>query len=129
MDEVIDTPLFDIYPAHGYAGGHNKAIKDLAKALAIDARFLAARDTRANMRAKGSLKDTEQRYTTSSSELFPRLTTKTTVVTSDAAYAWLTLMILGDPKLGTVEEAKQYYEKSMRATKRHDELAVRQARP
>jgi tetratricopeptide (TPR) repeat protein len=104
---------------HMYMGNHNKAIKDLTKALEIDDKFLDAREARANLWASLKVKD----YATIYPE-FNQLVSEAHVDNrgNGNAYAWLAIMALGDPKLGTTAEAKQYYEKFLRATIRRDEL-------
>jgi tetratricopeptide (TPR) repeat protein len=104
---------------HMAMGNQNKAIKDQTKALEIDDKFILAREARANLWASLSLKD----YATIYPE-FKQLVSEAHVDHrgNETAYAWLAMMTLVDPKLGTTTEVKQYYEKCLRATTRHDEL-------
>lgn len=104
---------------HMAMGNRSKAIKDLTKVLEIDDKSIPAREARANLWASLKLKD----YATIYSE-FNQLVCQAHGDNrgNENAYAWLAIMTLGDPRLGTTAEAKQYFEKSLQATMRRDEL-------
>ena len=100
-------------------GNHQKAIKDLTYALEIDPAFTRARDSRASLWAGLSLKDdaiVHAEYKRIINEVHEDNRR------NEVAYAWLACLTLGDARLGTVQDAKGYYEKMVRAKARRDEL-------
>jgi len=104
---------------HMAMGNHKKGIKDLTRALEIDPTYTEARGARASMWASLMLKEPPEvhaEYKRFVSEVHPDNRHL------DAAYAWLALYTLRDPKLGTVAQAKQYYKQSLRAKARREEL-------
>jgi hypothetical protein len=100
-------------------GNHNKAIKDLTNALKIDPKYAHARDARASLWAGLKLRDSatlHEEYSRIVAEVHPDNRGL------DVAYGWLAVMTLQDAKLGTVQEAKQFYEKCLRAQMRREDL-------
>jgi len=111
--------LYLRYTFHMSMGNEKNALKDLTKALKIDPKYTKARDARVCIWAGGNLKG----YATIHKEY-------KTVVSEyhkdnralNVAYAWLAITTLKDHRLGTYENAMSYYEKSMKASSRLDEL-------
>jgi tetratricopeptide (TPR) repeat protein len=104
---------------HMAMGNHNKAIKDLTKALKIDPKYTQARDARASLWACLELRD----YATLHAE-YNRIVGEVHPDSRglDVAYGWLAFMTLKDSNLGTVQEAKQFFEKCLRAQIRREDL-------
>jgi len=100
-------------------GNRKEAIKDWTKALQIDPSFLKARIMRAIFWATLGLKDN------------PTIFSEFQIIIQEAhpdqrnldvAYGWLTLKVLQDPSLGSLNDAKNYYTKCLRAAQRRTEL-------
>ena len=104
---------------HMAMGNRKKAIKDLTKALKIDEFYTLARDARACVWAAAQLKD----YKTLHKE-FKRIVSEVHEDNrgNEVSYAWLAITTLEDPSLGSIDDAKKYYEKCLRATNRMDQI-------
>ncbi len=104
---------------HMSMGNQKNALKDLTKALKIDPNYTTARDARVCVWAGTNLKDNttiHREYETIVSEYHPDNRGL------NVAYAWLAITTFKDPKLGTYEKAKSYYEKSLKASSRYDAI-------
>lgn len=100
-------------------GNHKKAIQDLTKALDRDPACVTARDARASLWATLRLKDYKivfGEYERIVSEVHPDNRGL------EVAYAWMTIYTLQDAGLGTVADAKLYYEKCLRSSIRRSQL-------
>jgi tetratricopeptide (TPR) repeat protein len=100
-------------------GNRKKAAADLTKALEDDPQFHKARDARASLWANLKMKDDEvifNEYKKLVQEVHPDNRGL------EVAYAWMAIFVLRDAKLGTLEDAKQYYTKCLRASMRKAEL-------
>ena len=100
-------------------GNYKKASGDLTKALECDPKHSAARSARAALWANLQLKDDKTAFYE-----FKRLTNE--VHPDDrgleVAYAWMAVYVLRDAKLGSLADAKVYYEKCLRASMRKTEI-------
>ena len=104
---------------HGTMGNHKKAIKDLNKALKIDENYTKARQKRVNIWEAKDLKD--------AATIFAEYTRILNEVhedndNNDEIYASLAIIIMANPTLGTMDDAKMHYEKCLRAQMRRSEL-------
>lgn len=100
-------------------GNRKAAANDLTIALQIDSKRLEARDARASLWAGLNLKDNQtvfSEYKIISQEAHPDFRGL------EVAFGWLALKILQDPTLGTLNDAKEYYMKCLRASQRQAEL-------
>lgn len=104
---------------HMAMGDRKQALKDLTKALKIDEYFTEARVSRACLWAAMGLKDDRTIH-----EEFKRAAHEShrDYRGNDILYAWLAQTTLNDPLLGSIEDAKSYYEKSLQATIRRYEI-------
>mmetsp|Transcript_560 Transcript_560/g.779 ORF Transcript_560/g.779 Transcript_560/m.779 type:complete len:399 (-) Transcript_560:82-1278(-) len=104
---------------HIAMGNRKQAIKDLTKALKIDEYYTDAREARACVWAGLGLKDSKTIHTE-----FKRCVSEYHEDNREMEvfYARLAITILDDSSLGTLEDAKEYYEKCVRAIARRDEL-------
>jgi hypothetical protein len=102
---------------HMAMGNHKLAIKDLSQALKIDGKCTVARSSRACLWASKKLKDAKILHAE-----FKRVISEVHEDNrgNEVYYAFLAQTILNDPSLGTVQDAKRYFEKSRMATKRYD---------
>lgn len=107
---------------HAGMGNYKKAIKDLTKALKIDRYCTEARFDRASLGASLKLKDVATIHAE-----FKRILDEVHEddIRNDESYAWMTITVLADPQLGTMDDAKMYFEKCLRAQMRRDELYVK----
>jgi len=104
---------------HADMGNHKKAMFDLNKVLHIDRGYTRAREIRALMWAALEVKDRH--------EIFNELKQVVAEYHPDqedigTIYAWLAFYVMEDGRLGSVEDAKMYYEKCLRATARCKEI-------
>jgi len=104
---------------HMAMGNYKAATKDLTKALEIDEFYTQARESRACVWAAVKLKSYAIIF-----EEFKRIVDDhhEDNRSNEVSYAWLSLSILSDRSLGSLDEARGYYEKSIKATKRRDEI-------
>jgi hypothetical protein len=104
---------------HMAMGNRKKAIKDLTKALKIDPFYTEARESRACVWAAGQLKDGKTIHGE-----FQRIVSEHHEDNrgNEVAFGWLAITTLNDPSLGTIQDAKTFYEKCLKATMRRDEL-------
>ena len=104
---------------HMAMGNRKKAMKDLTKALKIDENYTAGREARACVWAAAQLKDSKTIHAE-----FKRVVSEVHEDNRglEVAYAWLAITTLDDPSLGNVEDAKRYFESSLKATIRRDEI-------
>ena len=100
-------------------GNRKKAIKDLTMALKIDKCCTKARESRACIFAALKLKDDRTIHGE-----FKRVVEENHEDNrgNDVAYAWLAVTILNDTSLGSIDEAKAYYDNCVKATLRRDEI-------
>ena len=104
---------------HEILGNYKKTIKDLNKALKIDENYTAARQTRIVIWIFKELKDAATilaEYTRILNEVHED------DQSNEESYASLAIIIMNNPTLGTMDDAKLYYEKCLRSTMRRDEL-------
>jgi tetratricopeptide (TPR) repeat protein len=104
---------------HMPMGNHKLAIRDLTAALKINPNYTPARDARASLYATLKRKDNitiHGEYQRIIREVHEDQRG------NEVSYAWLAITTLEEPRLGTLDDAKRYYEKSIRATARRDEL-------
>ena len=104
---------------HMRMADHKKAIKYLNKALKIDENYTAARELRIDMWATYALKD--------EATILAEYTRILQEVHEDdqrnvESYAWLAVIIMNNATLGTMDDAKLYYEKCIRSQMRRAEL-------
>ena len=104
---------------HMAMGNHKLAIKDLTQALKVDPNYTPARDARASLYGLLNLKD----HATIHAE-YKRIISEVHVDNraNEVSYAWLTITTLENPTLGTIEDAKRYYEKCQWSMARRTEL-------
>ena len=104
---------------HMAMGNRRKAIKDLTKALKIDEFYTTARESRACVWAAAQLKDDKTIHGE-----FKRVLSEVHEDNrgNEVAYGWLALTTLNEPSLGSIDEAKVYYRKCLKATIRRDEI-------
>ena len=98
---------------HGTMGNYKKFMQDLNKALKIDENYTAAREVRIHAWAAKALKDGATilaEYTRILHEVHED------DERNDESYAWLALIIMKNPTLGTMDDANLYYEKSHRSS-------------
>lgn len=93
---------------HMAMGNRKQAMKDLTKALKIDENCTTAREARACVWASTGLKDdstihNEFKHVLSEHHKDDR--------GNEVAYAWLAITTLRNPNLGSMEDAKGYYER------------------
>jgi tetratricopeptide (TPR) repeat protein len=100
-------------------GNHKKAVKELTAALAIEPSLAYIRSARASLYGSLSLKDAETTF-----QEWRRVVLDGHPDQRGArvAYAFLAKMALINPKLGTYEEACDYFEKSRRASARFQDI-------
>ena len=100
-------------------GNRRKAIKDLTKALKIDEFCTKARESRACVWAAVQLKDDKTIH-----KEFQRIISEhhQDHRGNDVAYAWLATTTLNDSSLGSIEDAKMYYDKCLQAIVRRDDI-------
>jgi tetratricopeptide (TPR) repeat protein len=113
--------LFQRSSLHMAMGNRKYAIKDLTNALKIDEFFTKARESRGYLWAGFNLKDDRTihiEFTRVASEVHRDNRE------IEGVYAWLaiTTLKLNDPSIGSVEDAKAYFDKCLEATIRRDEL-------
>jgi len=111
--------------SHMAMGNTQKAIKDLTKALKIDDNYWKARESRASLWASMQLKDGATIHAE-----YKRILNEVHEDDrgNEVSYAWLALTTLQDPRLGTMAEAKLYYDKCLRSKMRRDELYGRRTK-
>ena len=104
---------------HMAMGNRKKAMKDLSKALKINEFYTTAREARACVWAAAQLKDDKTIHGE-----FKRVISEVHEDNrgNEVAYGWLALTTLNDPSLGSIDEAKVYYDKCLKATVRRDEI-------
>jgi tetratricopeptide (TPR) repeat protein len=104
---------------HMAMGNRKEAMKDLTKALEIDAFYSPARVARACVWAAIQLRDNKTIH-----KEFKRIVSEVHEDNrgNEVSYAWLAITTLEDPSLGSFDDAKRYYEKCLRATIRRDEI-------
>ena len=104
---------------HMAMGNRKEAMKDLTQALKIDECYTPARVARACVWAAVQLKDP-----TIIHKEFKRIVREVHEDNrgNEVAYAWLAITTLEDPSLGSIDDAKRYYEKCLIATIRRDEI-------
>lgn len=100
-------------------GNRKNALKDLTSALKIDEFYTTARESRACVWASLKIKDRATIHAE-----FLRILNESHPDSRglEVTYAHLALATLADPSLGTINDAKEYYAKSLKATARRDEL-------
>jgi tetratricopeptide (TPR) repeat protein len=111
--------LYQRSSLHMAMGNRKKAIKDLTNALKIDEFYTKARESRGYMWAGLNLKDDRTihvEFTRVANELHRDNRG------IEGVYAWLAITTLKDPSIGSVEDAKSYFDKCLKATIRKDEL-------
>ena len=111
--------LFKRSGFHMAMGNRKKAIKDLTKALKINECFTKARESRACLFAALKLKDDRKIHGE-----FKRVIQEYHKDNrgNEVAYAWLAVTILNNSSLGSIDEAKAYYDNCVKATLRRDEI-------
>jgi tetratricopeptide (TPR) repeat protein len=111
--------LFHRSSLHMAMGNRKNAMKDLTNALKIDEFFTKARESRGYLWASFNLKDDRTihiEFTRVANE-FHRDNRG-----MEGVYAWLAITTLNDPSIGSVEDAKAYFDKCLKAAIRRDEL-------
>ena len=100
-------------------GNYKSAIKDLTKALKIDENWTWARESRACIWAASKLKGHDVIH-----KEFKRVVSESHKDHrgNEVAYAWLALTIMNDRSLGSLEDAKGYYEQCKTASARRAEI-------
>ena len=104
---------------HMAMGNRKQAMKDLTKALKIDENCTTAREARACVWASTDLKDDSTIHNE-----FKRVLSEHHEDDrgNEVAYAWLAITTLRNPNLGSMEDAKGYYERCLEAKNRRDQL-------
>ena len=111
--------LFQRSGLHMTMGNRKRAIKDLTMALKIDKCCTKARESRACIFAAFKLKDDKTIHGE-----FKRVVQEYHKDNrgNEVAYGWLAVTTLNDKSLGSIDEAKAYYDKCLKATLRRDEI-------
>lgn len=100
-------------------GNYKCAVKDLTKALKIDENWTWARESRACIWGASKLKGYDVLH-----KEFKRVISESHKDHrgNEVSYAWLALSILNDHSLGSLEDAKGYYEKCKAASARRAQI-------
>lgn len=104
---------------HMSMGNNKKAAKDFTLALKIDPTSLTSRNSRACLWVNSKVKDPATIHAEFEQVVAQAHPDSRAL---EVAYGFLAHFTLGDPRLGTVQQAKEYYNKSLRAGQRQREL-------
>jgi len=117
--------LFHKSSVHMALGDFKSAMRDLSDALKIDAGFTLARESRACIWTSNSMKSDKEIY-----QEFRRVVSERHKDdrVMEVAYAVLTLKTMNNSSLGTVADARLFYEKMKQSSERRDEIYGQRAR-
>lgn len=117
--------LFHKSSVHMSLGDYKSAMKDLSDALKIDEFFTLARESRACIWTSNSMKSDKEIY-----QEFRRVVSERHKDdrVMEVAYAVLTLKTMKNSSLGTIADARSFYEKMKQSSDRRDEIYGARAR-
>lgn len=117
--------LFHKSSVHMALGDFKSAMRDLSDALKIDGCFTLARESRACIWTSNSMKSDKEIY-----QEFRRVVSERHKDdrVMEVAYAVLTLKTMNNSSLGTVADARLFYEKMKQSSERRDEIYGQRAR-